>query len=551
MKQHKIIPLRALNASTRCLNGEIRNALDLGRRTPVRAFFEDEEGGLIIFGLFMFVLMLLACGMGLDLMRLETARVQLQSTVDRAALAAASLNQELPPADVVADYFEKAHLSNYLGAVEVTEEPGLRNVQVDTTLNMPMHFMNLAGINTLPAPAFGAAEESIGDVEISMVLDVSGSMSRYNRLVNLKLAAEDFVDVVYSASTSGVVSTSLVPYATQVNAGETLLSKYNLGAETHSDSHCVNFEQNVFSSTGLTTAQELEQTQHFDPWYYDDELQLPVCRANPGVEILAWSRDPVEIKDRVNAFVAGGNTSTDVGVKWGNALLDPGSQGVLSDLVTSGDVDPLLQGRPYAYGVGDSMKVMVVMSDGVHTQQYYMKDEYRGDALTDTWMDDTSGTARYSIWSGNGAEPVAANDWQVPGNEFYWPHDGSWNNQPYGAADAERLSWQQVWARITVRYHADEHIQPAKGWAARNDILNSYSYVAPSDKNDRLISACQAAKDEDVVVFTVGLEVTQASGDLLKACATSPNHYFLVSGEDIGYAFRSIAGQINRLRLTH
>ena len=414
-----------------------------------------------------------------------------------------------------------------------------------------MHFMSLAGVNTLPAPAWGAAEESIGDVEISMVLDVSGSMRRYSRLDNLKLAAEDFVDTVYGASTRGIISTSIVPYATQVNAGQELLSRYNVVPAMHGDSHCVNFEQDVFDDMGLSTTEVLEQTQHCDPWYSTQQLQLPVCRADSGVDILAWSRDPEEIKARVNAFTAGGNTSTDVGVKWGNALLDPGSRDVLHSLADDGLVDDSLRGRPYQYGSADAMKVLVVMSDGVHTQQYYMKPPYRGAILTDVWATFDGGAVdEFSIWSGDGDEPEEANNWQVPDDEFYHPETGSWDNQPVGGSDARRLTYQELWASVTVRYHAEEHIRPVHGIAGRNEILNSYTYIQPSDKNDNLLQACSAAKYEGVVVFTVGLEVTQASGDLLEACASSPNHYFLVNGEDLSYAFKSIAGQINRLRLT-
>lgn len=520
-------------------------------RRGVSGFARDEEGTFIVFGLFIFVLLLLACGMGLDMMRLEAQRVKLQTTVDRAALAAANLNQQLAPKDVVADYFAKAGLSEFLSGVKVTEDVGFRNVEIETALNMPTHFMNLAGIDTLPARAAGAAEESIGDVEISMVLDVSGSMNRYNRLTNLKAAAGDFVDTVYSSTTRGIVSTSIVPYATQVNAGPKLLANYNLGAETHDYSHCVNFTQDVFGQMGLSTETEMQQTQHFDPWYNTSTLRLPVCRDNAGVEILAWSRDPKEIKDRVNAFVAGGNTSTDIGVKWGNALLDPGSRQVLTNMADAGTVDNELVGRPYDYGEIDAMKVMVVMSDGVHTDQYFMTPNYRGSRLSSAWATFNGNKVdKFSIWSGRGSAPEADDGWQTAGNEFYHPHDGDWHSTPVGGAQARRLTFQELWSLVPVRYHAYRHIGPAQGSGKRTAMLAAYSSVPPVQKNANLLQACQAAKNEGVIVFTVGLEVTRDSGVLLEACATSPNHYFLVDGQDLSYAFKSIAGQINQLRLT-
>lgn len=532
--------------------GSARSRLSDSRKRHLgtaAGFARDEEGSLIIFGLFIFVLMLLGCGMGLDLMRLETARVKLQTTVDRAALAAANLNQELPPEQVVADYFDKAGLAEFLTGVTVTESAGLRNVAVDTSLDMSTHFMGLAGVETLPARAYGAAEESIGDVEISMVLDVSGSMNRYNRLVNLKKAAGEFVDTVYSTPTSGYVTTSVIPYSTQVNAGASLLAQYNLGTDTHDDSHCVNFEDGDFDESGLSTTDELEQTQHFDPWYNSADLRLPVCRAEAGVDILAWSIDPVEIKSRINAFQAGGNTSTDVGVKWGNALLDPGSQGVVNELVNLGEVDTRLRGHPLP--IGDSMKVLVVMSDGVHTQQYYVKPDYRGNKPSNVWAHYTGGgNPEVSIWSGNGPAPDPGNDWVLAANEFYYPSTDSWGNQPIGAAAADRMTYQELWAEFPVKYHAYQHIEPMAGAAARNEVLNRVAYVQPSIKNDRLLRACSVAKAQNAVVYTIGLEVTSASGALLEACATSPNHYFLVDGQDLSYAFKSIAGAINLLRLT-
>ncbi len=491
----------------------------------VSKFSRDEDGALIIFGLFMFVLMMLACGMGLDMMRLETARVQLQSTVDRAALAAANLNQELPPQDVVADYFAKAGLTGFLDGVEVEENPGSRRVSIDTALNMPMHFMNLAGVNTLPAPAAGAAEESIGDVEISMVLDVSGSMGWYSRLTNLKGAAEDFVDVVYGTSTSGVVSTSIVPYSTQVNAGEDLLSNYTREDE-HDISHCVNFESSSFDTTSLSTQTVLEQTQHFDPWYNSSNVSAPVCRSESGVDILAWSRDPQEIKDRVNGFAAGGNTSTDIGIKWGNALLDPGSQEVLTSMAAAGDVDSTLVGRPVEFDENDAMKVMVVMSDGVHTNQYFMKDAYRGDELTEVWasFNGQGQIIKYSIWSGNGPEPQESNGWDTDG-QFYWPHAGQWKDRPHNHNHAERLTYQELWANVSILYHAYNHMLPVHGWDAVTEVLNMFDHVDPSVKNANMLDACTVAKDSGILIFSIGLEVTQASGQLLKDCATSPNPY--------------------------
>ena len=58
-------------------------------------------------------------------------------------------------------------------------------------------------------------------------------------------------------------------------------------------------------------------------------------------------------------------------------------------------------------------------------------------------------------------------------------------------------------------------------------------------------------KDENVVVFSIGLEVSSSNATRLANCATSPSHYYDVDNLDIGDAFLSIASQINQLRLIH
>ena len=89
---------------------------------PPNRFHQDESGSLVIFSLFLFVAMLLVAGMAVDLMRYETHRTRLQSTLDRAVLAAASLDQPLTPQEVVLDYFTRADLSAYInpGDISVT-----------------------------------------------------------------------------------------------------------------------------------------------------------------------------------------------------------------------------------------------------------------------------------------------------------------------------------------------------------------------------------------------------------------------------------------------
>lgn len=588
-------------------------ATDRGLRSLLRsrvalAFARDEDGAMIIFGIFIFGLMLAIGGLSFDLMRYEANRERLQSTLDRAVLSAASLTQTLDPASVVLQTFEKAGMAQFIDPSDIVVTQGLNSRKVEATarINVPMHFGKFgvfgppgSQADTLVAEASSTAQESIGNVEISMVLDVSGSMNWYNRLTNLKSAANSFLDTIYDVSEPYAVSTSIIPYATQVYAGSTLLSYFNR-SDSQEYSHCINFTTGQFNSTSMynylipslnPSSIPLEQNVDFDPWtsengqfdYVGDTVPKPVCPIDANKdgdvdrEILAWSTSKTELKDYVDDLVATGNTSTDIGTKWGSALLDPSVQPVLSGMVASGDVVSQMNGRPFAYDDGESMKVLVVMTDGAHTNQYYMDDYRSGNSFV--WRYVENGVIHYSVWyDGENGTPItnpsgtytycdqwsngSCYDWDTDSNPEFWFHatkasGGSyntyqWRKEPYGGDDAVQMTWSQLWSEMPPEYFSDEILYRMSSLTSSE--RNAYEYamtsVGGSTKNGRFDSICQAAKDNNVIIFAIGLEVTTSNGDRLRNCASTASHYYDVDGQDIGYAFQNIASQINQLRLT-
>ena len=565
--------------------------------TLSRRFAREEDGALIIFGLFMFTLMMAISGLAFDLMRYEMHRERLQSTLDRAVLAAAALNQTLDPEDVVVDYFAKADMSDFISRddIDVTEGLNYRKVEATARVYVPLHHGNFAifgGENdqadTLVAVAHSTAEEAIGNVEISMVLDVSGSMNSYSRLYNLKNAAKDFLDTVYDAAEPNAVSTSIIPYATQVNAGPTLLSHWNRD-DSHTNSFCLNFSSSDFNTTTMPTTTTYEQTVHFDPWtdendYFDlgDDVPYYVCPNGANDDdgddrhIMSWSTNKTSLKSYIDGLVATGNTSTDIGVKWGAALLDPSTQSVVTSMIASDDVVDEMDGRPFSYDDGDSMKILVVMTDGAHTSQYYMDDYRSGPSFV--WRYESGGTIHYSIWyDGEGSTPItnpsgnysycddwdrgSCYDWDYDNNPEFWFHaysdNGSyntygWRKKPYGGDSAVQMDWSDVWAEIPPEYFSDELLWEMGSMysSERNQYEYAVNYVGSSTKNSRFANLCSAAKDNNVIIFAVGLEVSSSNATRLQNCSSSVAHYYDVDNLDIGLAFQSIASQINQLRLT-
>lgn len=551
------------NAENLAINTRFRSYLT--RHT--RRFSRDEDGAMLVFAVYIFIMILMFAGIGVDLMRVERDRAKLQYTLDRAVLAAADLDQTQEPSAVVADYFAKAGLTDYLANVTVDSGIGYRVVSAKAEAEIRTQFMHMTGRDTLIAPASSTAEERIDGVEISLVLDVSGSMTSNNRLTNLKVAARDFVDNMVDNSEAGKLSISIIPYATQVSTPDEFISRYNI-SEEHEYSNCVNFESSDFSTAALSTSQALERTMHFDVWTSNSDgrsespselVDQPVCEADEDRELLVMQNDRDVLKTYISSLSARGNTSIDVGMKWGTVLLDPGTRPVIVDMIDDGFVPEDFTNRPHDYDDSDALKVIVLMTDGQNTSQYYVDEDYREGASNIWWNEDEE---VYSVYySGY--------------NAYYWPHynsgRGIWSDHPYGQdgwgclysrgwqcsertwdGDAVQLNYPELWAYTPLQYNVEENYEP---WMNDNSAWNEWyygvrKYVNSTTKNTRTQAICNAAKDNDVIVYTIGFEAPSAGEEVLEACASSPSHFFDVEGLEISDAFAAIASSIRKLRLT-
>ena len=205
----------------------------------------------MVFSVFMFLIILFLGALGVDLMRFEMERAKLQSTLDRAVLAAADIDQSLDPAMVVNDYFTKSGLGGSVTGVTVTQGLGYRSVSATARKSVSTQLVHMLGIESMSAPASGAAEERVDNVEISLVLDISGSMGSNNRMTNLRSAGHEFIDAIFDNSAANKVSLSIVPYNGQVNIGPDLIDKYNI-THRHTNTYCVDLPSSVYNTAALS-----------------------------------------------------------------------------------------------------------------------------------------------------------------------------------------------------------------------------------------------------------------------------------------------------------
>ncbi len=542
-------------------NSYARPRSDVSFLALMRAFRREDDGILAKPVIITVLLMLMVGGIGIDLMRYERDRTILQNTLDRAVLAAADLDQQFAPEDVVQDYLEKSGLGEYYETPYVDMGQGYKKVESSIETPFAAQYLKLVGDPELTLYANARAEESIDDIEISLVLDVSGSMNSNSRLPNLKVAAKQFVDAIGLNTIDGKMSMSIVPYATQVSAPDELFAQLNVSTE-HSYSNCINFDGSDFNTSTIDPSASYERTLHFAPWYAtnyrnDDSrlVQLPVCDDRASREMLLLQKDPSTLKAFIDGLRAEGNTSIDLGMKWGTGLLDPSLRPVVSALSSGDDatIEADFATRPAAYTDSETLKIIVLMTDGQNTSQYYIRDHLR-DAQSDVWYNEEAD--RYSTYNSDTGK-------------WYWDGKNRWEDHPYGNGQyyscnyygcqwkdepgtSVRLSNVDLWADTSLRYVSDYLFGD---WMSRSTARNLYNYGVRSahggsTKNNRTQAICDAAKDQGIIVYTIGFEAPSGGQTVLRNCASSDSHYFDVEGLEISDAFASIATSIRQLRLT-
>ncbi|WP_068114506.1 pilus assembly protein TadG-related protein [Tropicimonas marinistellae] len=531
-----------------------------GRARKVRAarkrlgeFSRREDGALIVFTLYILLCMLMAVGMAIDTVRAEFQRIRVQNTIDGAVLAAADLEQVLDPKEVIYDHLGRIGLSRDDIHVSTYQAVNDKIVSSWTSTGVKTMFMDMVGIDSLPAAASGTAEESVTDLEIALVLDNSGSMGQNSdyRLKLLKPAAKQFVETVLDADTAEKrISISIVPFSTQVTVGSELLSYYTGVTGEHSYSHCVTFKSADFETVSMPTTTSLDRTAHFDPRTTRSTVRESerVCSTLASRDITPWSNNSTSLKAKIDAMdtqsQGGAYTSIEIGAKWGAALLDPSARTALSGMIESGSVTSEFSGQPFDYTRRATQKFLVIMSDGANTNQYDVKSPFRKGDSTLYHKVGTSKTYRdnYVFYDENRAGT----------EKFYRFKEGYWFSTPADDPDdVERLTWPEVWKQSSVKWYTENLASVALGGNASTYYNQIVMSVSSSAKNTRTSKICAAAKAKGVVVYTIGMD-TYGQGDAtLSDCATSPAHFYDVQSVDIANAFESVARTITQLRLTN
>ena len=582
---------------------QIRKALAIWRQ-----FGRNEDGTLVIFALTLSLLMIMMGGIAVDVMRYETTRTSLQNTLDRSTLAAAALTQDLDPKTVVNDYFLRAGLSSELKSVTVTEGLNFRNVSATALADTQPLFMHMIGIDQLDAGGASTAEQRINNVEIMLVLDVSGSMASNSKIQNLRTAAKSFVATVMAKDTERKISIGIVPFNGQVNLGPTLVNFYTvidkngLPASTaiQAGVNCVDLPASVYASYAISQTTPLTMTVNADTYSgsgtstpneankwcpVTNTASSPIAyyTGNPagsgGNMVRLPQQDVLTLQGYIDGLTAVGATSINAGMKWGMTLLDPSSQNIFASEIAAARMPNTMVTRPLAYDAKDAMKVIVLMTDG---------ENFPEDRVNKTGVDPAGGgtgfkTGPSPLWQGtsdskwsifyaskvvntSAATIAASRPYYVPTASTKW-QARPWNGTTPLSTDnyvpvattaptgATQRTWPEVWSKMGVQYVASTFYASAIGGTTSTylNLFRTQTDIASGNTptmDAQMQAACTAAKNNGVIIYGIAFEAPTGGQTQIRNCSTSPAHYFNAQGLQIATAFTAIANNISQLRLT-
>ncbi len=301
----------------------------------------------------------------------ERERVQLQDALDAGLIAASAFTQPNGAEPTLRAYLDAAGFKDYQLTIGSKSTVSSRSVSATVRKTIKTSFLGLANVSTLDVVASGSAEEAYKDVEISFVLDLSGSMYG-SRMNAMRPAAKNFIAQLLAGKNKEFTTISLIPYAGQVNVGAAAYDAFaGPGARKHAMSSCFSNLEPTYTEAIPDFATQ-DQVPQFSTWKVGTNIGFDAWNCPTEETSISYiSNDAAALQARIDGYHMFDGTGTHLSMKWGLHLLDPGFRSVIAKAQATGVslVSSQFADRPTAFS-DKTLKVIVLMTDGAVVGQF-------------------------------------------------------------------------------------------------------------------------------------------------------------------------------------
>jgi len=504
----------------------MKTGLSVVRR--LKAFARREDGAIAVQAALVVAPLLVAVFGIMDVSRASTAKTHLQDALDAAALAAArsSATTELQ----IQDIGEKVLSADLAGSDAVVKSSSFRlegsKVTATAQATIPTMVASLWMDGDMTMNASTEVSRAVNHIELALVLDNTGSMAG-TKLTSLKTAAANLVDTLAAAAARSAepnpVKISLVPFSMTVKVGSEHASAdwldrgaSAINGEIFNGASPSRFT--LLSQMGVSWGGCVETRQA--PFDVEDTAPDSSDPETLFTPFFAPDEPDTSRAGYVNNYLADGTNSSDWKVRQGNTAKynKAPKSGTNSD-------------TGYIYGPNAGCQLRPVMR--LTTDFAALKTSINAmNAVGDTNI--PMGLA----WGWHTLSPNAP---FADGVAYGTPKiqkivllmtDGENTN---GASDSNNDS---VYAGIGYI------------WQNRLGITGGNSTKRREAMDSRLATLCANMKAKGVILYTVRVEVSNGTSNVLRNCASTTDKFYDVqNASQLNTVFGAIAGSIQNLRL--
>ncbi len=241
-------------------------------------------------------------------------------------------------------------------------------ITLDVTATYKTALLGIAGVFSVNLPVRSEVTRSGSNLEVALVLDVTGSM-KGSRIDSLKAAAKDFINtVIWDSQSRFYAKAAIVPYSMGVNVGalaDTVRGVPVAGTCNLPGCQYYRFRNTFRSSRTFANSTCVSERIGSEAFTDVSPLIAPVgfnypSPNNPCIpyEFIPLTANKTRLLAAIDALDGSGSTASQVGVAWG-------WYAVSRDFgIWSGESLPAAYGTPYV------KKIVVIMTDGEFNSSY-------------------------------------------------------------------------------------------------------------------------------------------------------------------------------------
>lgn len=365
------------------------------------AYLKDKRGTVApVFGL-MAIPMLAITGGAIDIGQAITAEKNLQNALDSATVAVCGGGTGQQTSEEILRSFLKAELANTKLNLQPPADPtqaaaaaGENDVELSNTAfdaatgslsptvktRVPTTLLKLLGINEIEIEASSSVKCGAKRLELSLVLDVTGSMNSTvggkKKINSMKDAAHDVLDIFDRNLDAGVTRIALVPFSEGVNVGSyanSVRGTIRSGTSQTQGYDKLKFKKknNYWGYYKDTTcvSERLGSHAYKDtaPGCSGSSCSAPVGHVytsggscKPTHQIQPLTSNKATLTQQINSYSPNGGTAGHIGAAWGWYLVSDKWASIFPQ-----------ESQPEVPNPDELIKATIIMTDGAFNEEYY------------------------------------------------------------------------------------------------------------------------------------------------------------------------------------